>query len=286
MIDSQLELRDGRRVGYTDYGRPGQTAVLWCHGGPGSRIEPLNLAPLASDAGFRIVGIDRPGYGKSSLRPGRSIADWVPDGLAVADHLGIARFVAVGVSTGGAYALALAANAPARVIGVVACCALTDMRWAEGKAALGTEGTREVWDAPDRATAIARIEERFGPDGSKMFASAAGPGTLPPADLALMADPAFMAGMLKASPEMFASGVQAYVDDRLADGPGWGSFDLARIGCPVTVLHGEKDSICPVAHAHHTAAIVPGAKLVVVPELGHFSIMAKIVETIAALPRH
>ena len=73
--------------------------------------------------------------------PGRSIADWVPDGLAVADHLGIERFVAVGVSTGGAYSLALAANAPDRVLGVVACCALTDMRWAEGKAKIMESGS-------------------------------------------------------------------------------------------------------------------------------------------------
>jgi pimeloyl-ACP methyl ester carboxylesterase len=92
-----------------------------------------------------------------------------------------------------------------------------------------------------------------------------------------------MSGMLKAFPEMFANGVQAYVDDRLADGPGWGSFDVRRIHCPVTVLHGEKDSVVPLAHAHHTAAIVPGAKLRVVPELGHFSIMGSIVEEISAL---
>ena len=55
--------------------------------------------------------------------------------------------------------------------------------------------------------------------------------------------------------------------------------------CPVTVLHGEKDSICPGRDARHTAAIVPGAKLHVVPELGHFSIMGKILKEIAALAR-
>ena len=68
------------------------------------------------------------------MAEGRSIADWVPHGLAVADALGIDRFVTVGISTGGAYTLALAALAPDRVIATVACCALTDMRWAEGKA--------------------------------------------------------------------------------------------------------------------------------------------------------
>ena len=284
MNEGEIVLRDGRRVGYADFGRPGQTAVLWCHGGPGSRLEAMNLGPIASDAGLRIVGIDRPGYGKSSLLPGRSIADWVPDGLAVADHLGIERTVAVGCSTGGAYSLALAANAPERVLGVVACCALTDMRWAEGKAMMTESGTGDVWKAPDRNAAIALVTETFGADGSKMFSSAAAPSTLPPADQALLSDPAFMSGMLKAFPEMFANGVQAYVDDRLADGPGWGSFDVNRVRCPVTVLHGERDSIVPVAQAHHTAAIVPGAKLRVVPELGHFSILGKVLEEIAALP--
>jgi pimeloyl-ACP methyl ester carboxylesterase len=189
MIDDQITLRDGRKVGYTDFGRGDQTAVLWCHGGPGSRLEAMNLGPVASDAGLRIIGIDRPGYGKASLLPGRSIADWVPDGLAVADHLGIQRFIAVGVSTGGAYSLALAANAPERVLGVVACCALTDMRWAEGKAMMTGAGTGDVWNAADRNAAIALVTETFGADGSKMFSSAAGPGTLPPADLALMNDP-------------------------------------------------------------------------------------------------
>ena len=100
-----------------------RTAVLWCHGGPGSRLEPAALAPAAAEAGLRIIGIDRPGYGLSSPNPERTIADWVPDGLAVADALGIDQFVTVGCSTGGAYALALAALVPARVLGVVACCA-------------------------------------------------------------------------------------------------------------------------------------------------------------------
>ena len=47
----------------------------------------------------------------SSVQPGRTIGGWVPDALAVADHLGIEQFVTAGTSTGGAYALALAALA-------------------------------------------------------------------------------------------------------------------------------------------------------------------------------
>ena len=75
-------------------------------------------------------------------------AGWVPEALAVADHLGIGPFAAVGISTGGAYALALAALAPARVLGVVACCSMTDMRWPQGRATMSWPHVRAVWRRP------------------------------------------------------------------------------------------------------------------------------------------
>src|SRR6478672_1574176 len=93
--EDRMELADGRTVGLVDLGPADATAVLWCHGGPGSRLEPAAMAPAMVAAGLRVVGIDRPGYGLSTTRPGRTIAEWAPDGLAVADHLGIERFVAV-----------------------------------------------------------------------------------------------------------------------------------------------------------------------------------------------
>jgi pimeloyl-ACP methyl ester carboxylesterase len=285
MIDGTVVLRGGRSVGYADYGNKGQIPVLWCHGGPGSRFEPQGTAKAAGDAGFRLIGIDRPGYGTSTLQPGRRIAGWVEDGLAVADQLGLERFLAVGVSTGGAYALALAARAPERVQGVVACCALADMRWAEGKAMMSAAGTRELWGAPDRQAAIARAQELLGADGRKMLSSGLSADALPPADLAFITDPAFLVGLQASFLAMFANGVQAYVDDRLADGPGWHGFELAQIRCPVIVLHGAKDTIVPVAHAHHTAAVVPGAKLRIFDELGHFSIVGEVVGAIGEVAR-
>ena len=280
-----IALADGRVAGYVDYGPPRGTPVIWCHGGPGSRLEPAAFAGPASEAGFRVIGVDRPGYGKSTPKPGRNIADWVPDVLAVADAVDAPRFIAVGVSTGGGYSLALAARTPARVIGVVACCALTDMRWGEGKAMMSAPMTSGIWSAADRDAALALAADVMGADGSKMLNQAGEGAPMPPADLALMQDPTFMSGMLSALPEMFAFSVQGYVDDRLADGVGWGSFDLSNIRCPVTVLHGEADSIVPVAHARHTAALIRGATLRIVPELGHFSIIAHVLPALQDLPK-
>ncbi len=230
MEDQTIRLASGRTVGFADYGIPGATAVLWCHGGPGSRLEPAYLRRAARAAGLRIIGIDRPGYGLSAPQPGRTIAGWVPEALAVADHLGIGPFAAVGTSTGGAFALALAALAPERVLGVVACCSMTDMRWPEGRATMSWPHVRAVWEAPGRAAAVAAATDAHGPDGGKMRGEIA--GVLAPADVALFSDPDWLKEATAGFAAMFAYGLEGYTDDRLADGAGWVSFDVASIRCP------------------------------------------------------
>jgi pimeloyl-ACP methyl ester carboxylesterase len=281
-MDQTIRLSDGRPVGFADYGPPVATAVLWCHGGPGSRLEPAYLQSEAVAAGLRIVGIDRPGYGLSPPQSGRTIADWVPEALAVADHLGINTFVTVGTSTGGAYALALAALAPDRVLGLVACCAVTDMRWPAGRATMSAPHAHAVWDAPDRAAALAAAVDAHGENGSKMLNGGMN-SALAPSDIAVFQDPAWMKEAMSAFPSMFTYGLEGYTDDRLADGVGWTSFDIALIRCPVTVLHGGADRIVDPIHAQHTAAIVPNATLLVLDDLGHFSIEREIVPAITDL---
>jgi pimeloyl-ACP methyl ester carboxylesterase len=282
--DQTIRLASGRTVGFADYGIADATAVLWCHGGPGSRLEPAYLRREATEAGLRIIGIDRPGYGLSPPQPGRTIAGWVPEALAVADHLGIGQFAAVGISTGGAYALALAAVAPERVLGVVACCSMTDTRWPEGRATMSRPHTHAVWEAPGRAAALAAATDAHGEGGSKMRGGGMA-AALAPSDVALFRDPGWMKEVTAEFPAMFAHGLEGYTDDRLADGAGWVTFDVTSIQCPVTVLHGGSDRMVDVIHARHTAELVPGAELVIVDDLGHFSIVTQVVPAIVGLLR-
>jgi pimeloyl-ACP methyl ester carboxylesterase len=108
-------------------------------------------------------------------------------------------------------------------------------------------------------------------------------GVLPPSDLALFGDPAWMKQANVGFPAMFAHGLQGYTDDRLADGEGWVTFDVRSIRCPVIVLHGGSDRMVDVIHAHHTAEVVPGAELVVFDDYGHFSIVTEVVPAISNL---
>jgi pimeloyl-ACP methyl ester carboxylesterase len=197
----------------------------------------------------------------------------------VLDHLGIDQCLALGFSTGGAYALALAACST-RVIGVAACGAVSDMGWTEGKAM--NVSCHPVWSTRDRQEALAIGRELFGEHGEKVLPPLGPPGADAP-DTALFVTPEFLAWWVPYVPDMFASGVVGYVDDRLADADGWRTFDVTRITCPVTVLHGADDGLMPVANAHHTAAIVPGATLRIVENIGHVSLIAKVVEVTSEL---
>lgn len=288
MIDRTLTLADGRTVKFAEYGHAPDAPVVWCHGGPGTRLEPAALEDEAIQEGLRIIAIDRPGYGGSTPNPGRDIASWVPDAIEVAERAGANRFLTLGVSTGGAYALALAAIAPERVSGVVMCCALTDMQWAEGREMMTEPAISGIWDAPTRGSALAIAESQFGPNGSKILELGSSAlrqraTELGSADLAAFLDPERLAAMTAATQETFAFGLEGYVDDRIADGQGWRSFDVGSIRCPVRVIHGRQDSMVPVAHALHTVEIVPGATAHIYDELGHFTVVQQAIPTLGKM---
>jgi pimeloyl-ACP methyl ester carboxylesterase len=126
------------------------------------------------------------------------------------------------------------------------------------------------------------VVEQFGERGEKIAVHTTGEG-ITASDRAFFAPPGNLAIWLRNIEQMFAQGVGGYTDDRLADGGGWGSFDVSAITCPVIVLHGSVDTFVPVAQAQHTAALVPGASLQIVDDRGHFSILTEMPSTIAAV---
>jgi pimeloyl-ACP methyl ester carboxylesterase len=105
----------GGTLSYTSEGDPAAPALVAIHGLPGSVRDFRYLGPvLAPD--LHVVRAELPGFGGSTWQTdavdfeGRARAV-----LALADHLGLSRFAALGHSMGGGTALALAAEAPGRV---------------------------------------------------------------------------------------------------------------------------------------------------------------------------
>jgi pimeloyl-ACP methyl ester carboxylesterase len=114
--DGVLRLRDGRELGYARYGRQDGEPIFYFHGHPGSRLEARFAQPVAAAAGLLVVALDRPGYGLSTVKPGRAITDWPAEVAEAADQFGFSRFFVAGASGGGPYALACAWRLPRRVI--------------------------------------------------------------------------------------------------------------------------------------------------------------------------
>jgi pimeloyl-ACP methyl ester carboxylesterase len=242
----------------------------------------MTLGPEADR--FDNLSLDRPGYGLSTPLPNRTIADFVPDALAVANHLGIERFVVAGGSTGGAYAVATAALAPKRVAAAVVYCGLSDMTDVPTRALMTANRIQEIWRAPTRDAVIEVCRDLLGDDGGRMGEALSG-ASMAPADLALISNPEFVERFMATVPASFTFGVVGYADDRIADGRGWGSFDPGAVSCPVLVLHGGRDTGVPVDNAYLTARLIPGADLRIFPDHGHFSIAAEVLPALAELTR-
>lgn len=53
---------------------------------------------------------------------------------------------------------------------------------------------------------------------------------------------------------------------------------------PFHVVHGESDTLLPVAYSRHTAGLIPGAELHVLSGHGHFTILSEFPESRRAWP--
>ena len=129
----RITLRDGRSLGYGEFGHPDGKPVFLFHSWLGSRLDAKFLDESAAKAGIRAIGIDRPGMGLSDFQFGRQILDWPEDVIQLADQLGIEQFAVSGVSGGGPYAAACAYKIPQRM---TACHIIAGL----GPISLGTEG--------------------------------------------------------------------------------------------------------------------------------------------------
>ena len=112
--DKTIRLKDGRTLGYAQYGDPKGKTILYFHGGISSRLDIAFAAKYCSERNIRLIAPDRPGTGISSPRPNRSLLDWYDDIKELLDHLDIEQVPLLGWSMAGPYVLACAYKAPDR----------------------------------------------------------------------------------------------------------------------------------------------------------------------------
>jgi pimeloyl-ACP methyl ester carboxylesterase len=231
---------------------------------------PAGLGQAFADRGFAVARYDQRDAGQSTRMPeGRganpfaalarkrgaySSEDMTDDAVAVLDALGWERAHVFGASLGGIIAQRIALRHPDRVLSVTSAMALpSDVS--------GIGGGRYV-----RFGLLAKLARTRFPEGRE-------------GDIQL----SLMLARAVASPAYpFDENAAREWIDREADtgprdtkaqsrqvGAPWHGPKLRELHKPVLVLHGDRDPILRVSAAHATAKAIDGARLVVLPGVGH-----------------
>ena len=228
-------------------------AILLLHGFPYDRaMWRFQLGPLTT-AGYRVVVPDLPGFGRSEGTAMQSMDAVAKDLVRLLDRLHVSRFVPVGFSMGGYVALAVAAQAPERLLGLALVDSRAEPDSPEAKAkrdatiadvqAHGTRGLAAGMMAA-QLTEATRKEER------------------------LLAEE--VRTMMLRQPKAAVAAAQGAMRDR----PDRRDL-LPKLGCPVLAVVGEQDAVTPPAAAKAMAEAARDGEVVVVPGAAHLSPMER-----------
>ncbi len=278
--DAELRLPDGRTLSYATFGAEarsdgGADARPWIVvlDGPGSRGLARAAAPAAAALGLRLVAPDRAGFGATTPAPGRGIADWAADHAALLDALGVERAGVLGQSGGTPYALAAAAALRGRVPAVALVGALAPLDEPANMATAGRQ-LRGGVKLARRAPWLLRFALRGASRGAVKDPEQAARKVMkdaPPADAAVLEDPAVWALHVRATAEILGRPAALAGEIGLLARP-WG-IDLGAVACPVALWSGERDATHPTAHSRWLAERLGAAPVTVVPGAATFGML-------------
>ncbi len=267
---------NGIDIAYESLGRAGDPAILLIHGlNTPLTGWPNSLSDGLVARGFQVVRFDNRDVGRSTffselgapdivammaeLAAGRRPVPPYPldamadDAVELLDALGIERAHVVGASMGGAIAQLVALNHPERALSLVSI--------------MSTAGRRDVAEPKPEAlaalTAVPASPSRADRLKTAIAAVKAISGSAPQSDAELVA---YLGRSIDATPLDPAAAARQFAATLAAPAR---NKRLGQLDMPALVIHGAEDPIAPPAFGEDTARSIPGAKLLMVPRMGH-----------------
>lgn len=222
-------------------------AVLFVHGYP---LDRTMWAPQLADLeGYRLIAPDLRGLGLSDAPDlGYSMQTYADDLAALLEALQVDEVVLVGLSMGGYVAFEFLRRHRERVRALV----LMDTR--------ADADAPEVRRARDQSASLAR-EQGAAAIAEQMLPKLLAPG----ATQSMPHVVERVRGMMLASPVAGIAGALAAMRDRIDSTALLATLD----DLPTMIVVGEDDKVTPVELARAMASAVPGARLEIVPGVGH-----------------
>lgn len=261
---SQFIEINGLRLHLRDTGPREAPAILLLHGFGSSLHAWEDWAPILQTQ-YRVIRFDLPGFGLTGADPGGDYSDARAHALIIAlmDRLGLARAHILGSSMGGRIAWSFASAHPERTAKLI-------LMAPDGFASPGLPYDTEI-----RVPLLMRALPYSLPD--LLFRPTIRPAYARPENIPEETYQRYRAMML-------APGVRQAILDRIA-GHRLAPPEplLARIQAPTLLLWGGQDAMVPAANAQDYLRIIPNARLVTLPALGHVPMEEAPAESAAAV---
>jgi pimeloyl-ACP methyl ester carboxylesterase len=268
IIDTHIQLQDGRTLGYAEFGVPTGKPIFVFNGSASRRFHPV--AP-AVDVGLnaRIITVDRPGIGLSDFKPRRTLLDWADDVQELADTLALQQFAVAGGSAGGPYAAACAFRLPERITALALISSLGPFDIPEAAAGM-SPAYRMIPVLTRYAPWLLTLAQSFiirNPQAAwKQFYK-----RLPESDRAMLhtySDLDLQSMLVDDIPEIYRHGSQGILWDMTVLCRSWG-FNPAAIRVKTQIWQGEDDVNVPPSMAHYLASVIPNSQISLIPNEGH-----------------
>ena len=284
------ELHD---IYYEESGNPDGKPVLFVHGGPGGGCDP-RMRRFFDPGAYRIILFDQRGCGKS--RPHAELMDnttWllVSDMEALRIHLGIQRWQIFGGSWGSTLALAYAQTHPQRVTELVLrgifMLRQKELSWfyQEGASNIFPDAW-EHYLAPippnERGDMITAYYKRLTSKDADVRLQAARAWSVweaatsfliqDPLHIARAGEDSFAEAFARIECHYFVNKGFFEADDQLLAGT-----ELIR-HIPAVIVQGRYDVVCPMVSAWELHRAWPEAAFHIIPDAGHSSMEAGIVD--------
>lgn len=285
-------LPDGRQLGYTVVGEG--APVLYFHGTASSRLEIFLLRQFAQKYRFKLVGVDRPGYGLSTFAPRRNLRDFAADVDKLAVHLQLGHFALLSWSGGGPFALAYLACFPERVNrAVIACSPALPFNVASAHnnnplARFAMKNQRlAVWALKSFRKTVLKAQLDIdaylaSKDGKKMLTAWAAP------DAIFFSNPTWLKLLYTSTAEALRQGdssLKTIVQEHQLFMKPW-SEPITQIPAGKLVLwQGIQDRTVQPGNAYKIAQTVKGAQLEIFPQQGHCVLFAETQKLSSALKK-
>lgn len=230
-----IKLKDGRTLGWREWGPVNGIPVLFCTGAAMSGYLGFGFDVLPK-LGLRLLAIDRPGLGCSTHHPNKSLISWSDDVEKILKFIHADSAYVVGFSQGTPFALALAARGLASSVAIVS-----------GQDQLYHSSMRPLL-IPDVQQMLNVIEQ--DPDGferhvaktftlEQMWSMVMGMNG--EHDRSVYENPTFNAVYRRALEDGFSQGTKGYARDLILALSNWG-FDVETLRLPIDLWYGRLDT--------------------------------------------